>query len=423
MSSQDSGQQSAISAFHDDEIVVDLNDRDFVRRELEALGVEVSQSRESQALDLELLRLSGLAAAIDAYGREDLESSMRTAGAGVYRPEDRYTDLDLLLFHLRKRAEERPEYAEHKPVFGKNRFLGGVWGSPHIGGDEIDPVLAGRVSLPQRGEQNPCSKRIGVLDTMTFPHENLDGRYLTAGEALFPRNITGLPSTTAHATFVIGVVAQQAPNAEIIVRSVLDQSGTASAWDVAQEMVAFRDAGVDILNMSFASVTDDDEPPLVLQRAVERLSPDVLLIAAAGNHGSLFQPLRYPKMTAQTPVWPAALPGVVAVGALAEDGKRAAFSPALPWVDRQAPGVGLRSTFLSKGVRIAHRDENGGLNVALIETSFGDPGYAKWSGTSFAAAYYSGQVAALAERECIPVREAHDRFPRPPWQTEEPYTA
>ncbi|GII00999.1 hypothetical protein Pta02_30070 [Planobispora takensis] len=399
-----------VSAFQDDEIVVDLNDVGFVDRELQSLGVGVSERSESQALGLQRLKLSGLAEAIDAYGREGLESSMQ-------RPEP--TDLDLLLFYLRERAKEETTYRTRKPIFGKNRFLGGVWGSPHIGGDEIDPVRVARIDLPERGEPHPNRKRIGVLDTMLFPHEDLDGRYLTAGDSLFRRNATGLPSTTAHATFVTGVIVRQAPNAEIVVRSVLDESGTASSWDVANEMVAFRDAGVDILNMSFASVTDDDDPPLVLQRAVERLSSDILLIAAAGNHGNIEKPLPYPKMTARTPVWPAALDDVVAVGATDANGERASFSPRLPWVKRQARGVGVESTFLSDDVDISHRNADGVLVSHGIQ-SFGDPGYARWSGTSFATAQYSGDVAALAEREGISVREANDRFPRPPWQTAAP---
>jgi hypothetical protein len=67
-------------------------------------------------------------------------------------------------------------------------------------------------------------------------------------------------------------------------------------------------------------------------------------------------------------MWPAALPGVVAVGAMDRDGIRLPFSPDAPWVSCQAVGFEVRGAYPG--------------------------GWAKWTGTSFAAARVTGMVAA-----------------------------
>ena len=68
-----------------------------------------------------------------------------------------------------------------------------------------------------------------------------------------------------------------------------------------------------MLNLSLGTTTTDDEPPVALEAAVDLIEEmaaeqdrDVLIVAAAGNYGDC------------RPVWPAALRGVVAVGALTQ---------------------------------------------------------------------------------------------------------
>ena len=78
------------------------------------------------------------------------------------------------------------------------------------------------------------------------------------------------------------------------------------------------------MNLSFGCFTDDGEPPLVLARAVSLLSAEILLVAAAGNHGDIDE-LRAKGdladkpwtrgLTSKTPLWPAAFDEVIAVGA------------------------------------------------------------------------------------------------------------
>jgi subtilisin family serine protease len=168
-------------------------------------------------------------------------------------------------------------------------------------------------------------------------------------------------------------------------------------------MAEFADTSVDILNLSFGCYTDDGQPPLVLAKAVSLLSPKILLVAAAGNHGNIEQlwaagdPLAAPwtaNLTNKTPVWPAAFAQVTAVGATDGQGKPAAFSPEVPWVDVTAQGVDVESTYLDGQVSLSQPGGN------QIETFYG---YARWQGTSFAAATVSGAVAA----KIGPGRDAH----------------
>ena len=96
------------------------------------------------------------------------------------------------------------------------------------------------------------------------------------------------PATAGHATFIAGLILRRAPGAELVIRPVLlNEKAFARAWDVAKDMAGFIGSGVDILNLSFGCYTDDGEPPLVLARAVSLVSAEILLVAAAGNHGDI----------------------------------------------------------------------------------------------------------------------------------------
>jgi subtilisin family serine protease len=140
-------------------------------------------------------------------------------------------------------------------------------------------------------------------------------------------------------------------------------------------MMAFAESGVDILNLSLGCRTADGRPPLLMARAAELLSQRMLLVAAAGNH--------HLSPTPTAPTWPAALPDVIAVGALEADGSPADFSPRLPWLTCSALGRGVVGAYATGDVTMLDG------SVDTFST-----GYAEWSGTSFATATVSGVVAA-----------------------------
>jgi membrane-anchored mycosin MYCP len=167
-----------------------------------------------------------------------------------------------------------------------------------------------------------------------------------------------------------------------------------------------------VLTAAFGCFTVDGKPPLVLERAIARLTPKVVVVAAAGNYGAgpgkgAPDPDALPQ--AKTPIWPAAFESVVAVGAVDGNGETAPFSPQVPWVDLLAPGVKVSSDFLEGDVRVVLTDEETGEQRDEVRPFTGT---AVWSGTSFAAATVSGAVAAQTVRGRRTAYEALDRVRR-----------
>jgi hypothetical protein len=180
-----------------------------------------------------------------------------------------------------------------------------------------------------------------------FRHPALTGSYYAAPAALLAEEQErSMPFAAGHATFVAGLVLQRAPSATLEIHAVLGDNGKAESWDVAKQLVRLSRSGVDVLNLSFGCLTDDNEPPLVLTTAIDRLDPRTVVVASAGNHAAVGE-------LGRKPMWPAALDDVVAVGAIDDSGETPAWSqsPAdAPWIDVVAPGVRVTSTYLKGGV-------------------------------------------------------------------------
>ena len=122
-------------------------------------------------------------------------------------------------------------------------------------------------------------------------------------------------------------------------------------------------AGVDVLNLSFGRPVDD---PPVREAVARALASDVVVVAAAGNEGD--------QGPAGGLMYPAAYDGVLAVGAVTDDGQPMESSNTGDWVDLAAYGEAL--------------------TVVAPEGS----GYRVESGNSFAAAQVSGVAALVRAR-------------------------
>ena len=320
--------------------------------------------------------------------------------------------LDRLLKDLYERFHD--QYDRWVPTIGKNRLLERIDGaSGYVGGGDAEEasgyVGGGGSGLPEEATAADIPKsltgkggrgvRVAILDTRLYPHPDLAGRYITEDRDTLLPDPNGVPYHAGHATFLAGLVTQRAPQVVLDVHNALNDDGEETAWDVARKMVEFADAGVSILNLSLGCFTVDGKPPLLFQRAVELLTPEVVIIAAAGNHGDGHVPYN---VGPKTPFWPAALDDVVAVGAHDSSGQRAAFSPDAPWVTLSAPGVDVASTYLRGKVEAP--DENGEPSCH----TYG--GYARWSGTSFAAAAVTGDIAANTLPHLPGAQKALDRL-------------
>lgn len=383
------------------ELIVSTLHIDAVVQILDAIGVGRSgEADRSEELGLARLTLTDMRRGLGAvYGGT---TALPAAKAGatakatdsmralMAEAEDEVTDLDLLMHFLRKWFAAA--YGGWTPTIGKNRYVSNIHpfgGEVSAGGEPGDLrfLPGGEPALITDGAAGR-GVRVGVLDARLVAHSELLGRYVA--EPGGAHRLADLPAGPGlgHAAFVAGVVLQRAPGTDIQAHQVLgDDSNTATAWDVARTMVAFAGSGVSVLNMSFGCTTRDGQPPLVLTRAVDLLTPEVVLVAAAGNHGA------EDTRASAAPVYPAAFDDVIAVGAHTGDGTSAPFSPTLPWVDLVAPGVQVTSTYPVR--------------------SAGGPGYdgqATWSGTSFATAHVTGVIAAHTEPGRIGARQALQRL-------------
>jgi hypothetical protein len=401
------------------QIVVATEHLDLVVEALETARLQPAVTGQNERLGLTLVDL-----AADTTG---LEEAARRLWAEV--PDDDRTvlrdehekGLDPLLASLRDRFRLR--YSGWTPTMGKNRLLHGIELLPYasvVGFDLPTPakrpagVSAGR---PAVTEQDPPLRRvrIGVIDVKVAPHSRLEGSYLADpdGLELPPQGGAIRQGWQGHATFVANVILAAAPSAGLVVRTALQVTPDAAdpedrfhmpLWRFAERLVEFEDAGVQVLNCSLGCETLDGQAPLVLDRAVARLSSSMVIVAAAGNHGDpcLTDAQRQDPLVPASPsaaVFPAALDGVLAVGAREENGDIASFNPRdvsgtgwAPWIDGFFRGTGIVSAYL--GDRSAEE-------VELPDPSGGRPrrvvfsGWALWTGTSFAAAGATGRIAAL----------------------------
>ncbi|WP_433055708.1 S8 family peptidase [Dactylosporangium sp. CS-033363] len=258
------------------------------------------------------------------------------------------------------------------PTMGRNRDVEAVVGESHKPMDGGPPgFVEGPVTIAPLGapvdETSGRGVRVGVIDTKPAPP-----------------GTDPVPYRSGHAIFVKSLIKAYAPGAEIVELALLDSvTARASSWETARaimDLAADPDRPLDILNLSLGCYTLAGGPPLVIARAIERIGANVLVVAAAGNHG-LFETLTKGR-DKHSATWPAAIPPVVAVGALDGNGAVPDWSAKLPWVQYAAPGVAIVAEYLNEA------------EVELPEGRQKFTGAASWSGTSFAAAIASGAIAA-----------------------------
>lgn len=211
--------------------------------------------------------------------------------------------------------------------------------------------------------------RIAVIDSgVDVTHPDLAGKVVGTYNAVDAG--TDVTDTDGHGTAVAGIAAAATNDASGIAGSGYDSSLLAvkvedpagEIWSdaVASGIMWAADHSAGVINLSLGS---PDYDVLTADAVTYARSHGVVVVAAAGNEGT------------STPFYPAALPGVVAVGATSTNGStRTSWSSFGPWVDVAAPGAGVLG------------DSVGGGMVA------GD-------GTSFAAPLVAGEAALLRARQ------------------------
>jgi subtilisin family serine protease/flagellar hook assembly protein FlgD len=221
-----------------------------------------------------------------------------------------------------------------------------------------------------------ASVKVAVIDTgVDVGHPDLAGKVVATHETM-----SSTPSTTdvtdnvGHGTHVAGIAAAASDNGLGVVGTGFDAAVMAvkagdvdGFWDddLAAAITWAADNGARVINMSLGG---PGTTPVLSDAVSYAQAHGVLVVAAAGNEGT------------ETMSYPAALPGVVAVGATDANGGRAWFSNYGSWVTVAAPGVGILSTVPTAGSQ-----------MAAAPTS----GYSQANGTSMAAPIVAGQAALL----------------------------
>ncbi|WP_207631679.1 MULTISPECIES: type VII secretion-associated serine protease mycosin [unclassified Actinopolyspora] len=210
---------------------------------------------------------------------------------------------------------------------------------------------------------------VAVIDSgvdATTPQ--LAGGVLDGVDVLSDGTSTADTDCLGHGTFVAGIIAARpapdtgftgiAPAAAILPVRDTHSAQDGSVESMARGIRAATRAGAQVINISASTNYDDAE----LRAAVEHaLSRDVVVVAAAANGAQQGNPVPYP----------AAYPGVLAVGAINADSQRADFSQTGEFLDLVAPGVDV------------------------VSVGPGGPGHWQDSGTSFATPFVSGTAALV----------------------------
>ncbi len=389
----------------DDELIVAIPYSNLVKATLEKLrsGVVVSATEPSEELGLALLTLQG------TFNAEFPDRIKRWyPKLKEFDPADK---VGMVIGAVKQAIAKKS--GGWAPTMGRNRLVGHITATDGrvISLDDprtlTDPGRFPSVSLKSSGSK--IKPVVGIADTPFWPHRSLVGR-VKYDESEIPEPVINLLSPgksyrTAHSTFVAGLVLAQAPEATVLVKAALNSDGFGDTWSVAKKIVSFNDADpkISILNLSFSCYTGDAEPPLALAAAIDRLDPEIVVVAGAGNYAARIDFAEsYPGSElvdlSIAPAWPAALDDVVAVGAtVGETTRRADFSPSVAWVDLLAPGDPVRSTFV---------DENWSRPPNSKDMPEPSTTFAEWSGTSFSTAIVSGEIARRMSTNGLTARAA-----------------
>jgi subtilisin family serine protease len=240
--------------------------------------------------------------------------------------------------------------------------------------------------------------RVAVIDSgVDGTHPELAGR-ITASRSFVGGS--ALTDQQGHGTFVAGLIAAQVNNgegiagmgfpAQLVVAKVVRPSRTVS---LEAEVAAIRwavDQGARVINLSLGGLRDPRRPDRDTYSALEAAAiryaytRGAVVVAAVGNADQ-----------APTSPWPyasypAALPHVVGVSALARDGSVPVFSNRDPiYNDIAAPGQDIVSTFPRQLTNDRPTCDEQGYSPC------GPEEYRRAEGTSFAAPQVAAGAALL----------------------------
>lgn len=259
-----------------------------------------------------------------------------------------------------------------------------------------DGPAKGRIDVVERGEWFTLTP--STPGQFTPP-------YIWAPEPPEPLYVTvngHLATLVAHANFVAGVIAQGCRQARITLVShngalvQNDKGDTPIPTEASVARSLWKHRGAQVINVGFAFVTLPSQqsaigapvPSWALELALSETDQDqTVVVAPAGNQNS------------RTPFYPAAFhlngahQNVIGVGSISPGGTRSKFSnygpSGTPWVACCTQGEGVLSSFITHW---QGETEDAEANSAYPVKRF-TSGWARWSGTSFAAPKVAAAIA------------------------------
>ena len=238
--------------------------------------------------------------------------------------------------------------------------------------------------------------RVAIVDSgIDRGHPEFAGRIVAA------RSFVGgdVTDRQGHGTFVAGIIAANTDNgegiagialsAELLVAKVVRDDGTISPFAEARAIRWAANRGARVINLSLGGLRSrnraEDTYSTIEQAAIDyAYAKGAVLVAAVGNGDQA------PRAPWDLASYPAALPHVIGVSAVAQDGSVPMFSNYDRFFnDLAAPGVGIVST-LPRALTAAR--------PACADQGYSPCGPAEFrdaEGTSYAAAEVSAAAALL----------------------------
>jgi subtilisin family serine protease len=270
-----------------------------------------------------------------------------------------------------------------------------IQGNPH---GAPEPATEPHYQAGETAHTDGRLTTVAVVDSGITRHPWLDGHYparsLHTDLAQWDLSKPQFPFLAAHGVFVAGIVHKYAPQATILPRRVIDLDGGSNDDVVATAILDLVADDPDVLNLSLAPAHHDHEggtcpPAPSTARAIDILQETcgTIVVISAGYADEPWPQKHLAPRGERT----------MFVGAFGVDNKPA------EWSDTQdvtfwAPGEHVVSFFV-------HASTTNGRGTAMHFD-----GWAKWSGTSFAAPALAGAVATAVSRRPQPGDKHHRRL-------------
>ncbi|WP_317620692.1 S8 family serine peptidase [Actinoplanes sp. KI2] len=179
---------------------------------------------------------------------------------------------------------------------------------------------------------------VAVVDSGTYPHPDLRRNLLTGATTVTGETGNGQDDNSGHGTNMAAVIASHgrggdgvlgiAPSAKILPIKVENTPREANKANLGKGIEQAVTSGADVINVSVGTGPDPD----IEDAVADALTANIVVVAAVGN-------------APQSAIidYPAAIAGVLVVGATGMDGKHASFSIDDSKVQLCAPGEKIRT--------------------------------------------------------------------------------